>query len=216
MSLDGFRHLPRYLAAADQERLLIEIIDVVAAAPWYTPAMPRTGMPFSVQMTNCGPLGWVSDQAGGYRYQATHPHTGQPWPALPRALLELWQALAGFAAPPEACLVNYYTGKAKLGLHRDEDEQEMAAPVVSVSLGDDAWFWVGGRSRRDAKNRILLKSGDVVVLGGPARLAYHGIARIAAGSSGLLRSAPHAGAARPDWLTAGGRINLTLRRVTRQ
>ena len=162
--------------------------------------MPRTGKPFSVRMTNCGPLGWVSDKAGGYRYQATHPATGCAWPPLPERLLRLWEDVAGFTRPPEACLINYYAGSAKMGSHRDEDEEDRAAPVVSISLGDDATFHVGGLKRNDPKQRMLLRSGDVVVLGGASRLAYHGIDRIHAGTSSLLAE--------------GGRFNLTLRRVT--
>ena len=154
----------------------------------------------SVRMTNCGSLGWMTDKAGGYRYQATHPETGKPWPDIPAVLLALWCELAQFPAPPEACLVNYYAASARLGSHRDEDEAEKGAPVVSVSLGDDAQFHVGGLKRGDAKSRLLLRSGDVVVLGGMARMAYHGIDRVYAGTS--------------DLLSEEGRINLTLRRVS--
>ena len=198
----GLRHLPRYLDAEQQSALLGEIRSVMVAAPLFLPMMPRTGKPFSVRMTNCGGLGWVSDQAGGYRYQATHPATGRPWPAMPAMLLELWEDVAGYPARPEACLVNYYPPDARMGSHRDEDEEDRTAPVVSVSLGDDAVFHVGGRKRSDAKRRLVLESGDVVVLEGPLRMAYHGIDRIVPGSSSLL--------------TEGGRINLTLRRVTRE
>jgi len=198
--LDGFRHLPGYLAPPLQAELVRRIGEVVAAAPLYTPTMPRTGKPFSVRMTNCGALGWVSDKAGGYRYQASHPVTGQPWPAMPKILLDVWADVAGYPAPPEACLVNLYDPGAKMGSHRDEDERDIAAPVLSISLGDDATFHIGGLQRAGAKRRLLLKSGDVVVLGGAARMAYHGIDRIHPGTSRLLLQ--------------GGRINLTLRRVT--
>lgn len=198
--LDGFRHLPGYLTPLQQAELSSQIRAVVAAAQLYTPTMPRTGKPFSVHMTNCGPLGWVSDKAGGYRYQATHPITGQPWPAMPRLLLDIWADVARYPAPPEACLVNHYEPSARMGSHRDEDEQDTAAPVVSISLGDDAAFHIGGLQRAGPKQRLVLKSGDVVVLGGAARMAYHGIDRIHAGTSSLL----------PE----GGRLNLTLRRVT--
>jgi len=156
----------------------------------------------SVRMTNCGPLGWVTDRDGGYRYQATHPVTGKPWPAMPGALLKLWREVAGYPAPPEACLVNYYVGGAKMGLHQDKDEDDFAAPVVSVSLGDSAIFLVGGLTRKDPTQALELRSGDVVVLGGDDRLAYHGIDRILPGTSALL----------PE----GGRLNLTLRRVTKR
>ena len=184
-----------------QATLLAALRRVIAEAPLFTPVMPRTGRPFSVAMTNCGRLGWVSDKAGGYRYQPTHPATGRPWPAMPGELLALWREVAGFDAPPEACLVNYYDAGTKMGSHRDEDEDEPLAPVLSVSLGCDAVFHVGGLGRRDPKTRLLLRSGDVLVLGGASRLAYHGIDRVKAGTS--------------DLLAEGGRINLTLRRVTR-
>jgi len=162
--------------------------------------MPRSGKAFSVLMTNCGPLGWVSDRDGGYRYQATHPRTGRPWPPMPALLTELWDSVAGYLAEPEACLINYYAPGARLGSHRDEDEQDARAPVVSASLGDDATFHVGGPQRGDPKRRFVLRSGDVFVLGGTARHFYHGIDRIHAGTSNLL--------------SEGGRFSLTLRRVT--
>ena len=174
----------------------------MAEAPFYVPAMPVSGKALSVRMTNCGGLGWLTDKAGGYRYQTTHPDSGRPWPPIPDDLLALWAEVGGYPAPPEACLINYYTAKARLGSHRDADEADMAAPVVSVSLGDDALFHVGGLRRGDPKERMTLRSGDVVVLGGGARLAYHGIDRILPGTS--------------DLLAEGGRINLTLRRVTVQ
>jgi alkylated DNA repair protein (DNA oxidative demethylase) len=162
--------------------------------------MPRTGKPMSVRMTNCGSLGWLTDKAKGYRYEPVHPETGKPWPPIPKRLLKLWDEVADFPAPPEACLINYYAKGTKMGLHRDEDEETYDAPVVSVSLGDTALFRIGGLTRKDPTRRIELVSGDVVVFGGEDRLIYHGIDRIVAGSSDLL----------PE----GGRLNLTLRRVT--
>ena len=194
------QYLPGRLDRAAQAALMRDLRMILAAAPLFTPTMPRSGKPFSVRMTNCGPLGWVSDRHGGYRYQATHPETGKAWPAMPGALLELWREGAGYPAPPEACLVNYYAADAKMGLHRDEDEEDLAAPVLSVSLGDMAIFRVGGLIRGGPTRKIELKSGDVVVLGGEDRLAYHGVDRILPGTSDLL----------PE----GGRFNLTLRRVT--
>lgn len=181
--------------------LLAALRGVIAEAPLLTPAMPRSGNPMSVRMTNCGPLGWVTDKERGYRYQTTHPVTGKPWPAIPTILLELWEQVANYPAPPEACLVNYYDGDAKMGLHQDKDEEDFAAPVLSVSLGDTGIFRVGGRLRKDPTEKYQLKSGDVVVLGGADRLAYHGIDKILAGTSNLLAE--------------GGRFNLTLRRVTK-
>ena len=192
---------PQALAREGQITLLAAISEVVAQAPLFTPTMPRSGKPMSVRMTNCGPLGWVTDKERGYRYQATHPKTGKPWPPIPAALLELWRALARYPAPPEACLVNYYAGNAKMGLHQDKDEEDFAAPVLSVSLGDTGVFRLGGRSRKDPTRAFELKSGDVVVLGDADRLAFHGIDRILAGTSDLV----------PE----GGRFNLTLRRVTK-
>jgi alkylated DNA repair protein (DNA oxidative demethylase) len=162
--------------------------------------MPRTGKPFSVRMSNCGVLGWVSDETG-YRYQPAHPETGRPWPAMPPRLLDAWQALAGYPHPPEACLINLYDAAAKMGLHQDRDEDDLDAPVLSLSLGDTAVFRVGGVARSDRSVSVKLQSGDALSFGGPARLAFHGIDRIIAGSSTLLPQ--------------GGRINLTLRRVTR-
>jgi alkylated DNA repair protein (DNA oxidative demethylase) len=161
--------------------------------------MPKSGRPFSVRMSNCGPLGWVSDESG-YRYQASHPETGRPWPPIPPALMALWSALARFRDPPEACLINFYGAHAKMGLHQDRDELEFNAPVISISLGDSCLFRVGGRKRGDPTRSFRLSSGDVLVLGGASRLAFHGVDRIYPGTSSLL----------PE----GGRINLTLRRVT--
>ena len=195
-----FRHLPRALDHCAQAGLHDEIQQILRAAPPFRPVMPRTGKPFSVEMSNCGPLGWVSDKIGGYRYQPTHPLTDQPWPAMPRMLMDLWREVAGCALPPEACLINIYSGSAKMGAHQDRDEANFSAPVVSVSLGDDAVFHVGGTKRTDPKQRVTLRSGDVLVLEGESRLAFHGIDRVLPGTSQLL--------------PAGGRINLTLRRVT--
>ena len=197
----ALEYLPGKLKDAEQGRLLGALRAVMAEAPLFTPTMPRSGKPMSVRMTNCGPLGWVTDKEQGYRYQATHPVTGKPWPAMPQALLDLWREVASYPADPEACLVNYYVGDAKMGLHQDKDEEDFAAPVVSVSLGDSAVFRVGGLTRKDPTHAFELKSGDVVVLGGDDRLAYHGIDRILPGTSDLL----------PE----GGRLNLTLRRVTK-
>lgn len=195
------QHYPEKLTEADQRALLAEVRRVIAAAPLYVPTMPRSGRPMSVRMTNAGPLGWVTDKAQGYRYQAHHPVTGLPWPPIPQALLDLWTALADYPVPPEACLINHYAGAAKMGLHQDRDEEDLAAPVLSVSLGDTAVFRVGGTTRKSPTKTVRLESGDVVLLGGSDRLAYHGVDRILAGTSTLLDE--------------GGRFNLTLRRVTK-
>lgn len=195
----GLIHYPGFLDRPAQERLRDALREAVRAAPLFTPRMPRTGKPFTVRMTNCGPLGWVSDEAG-YRYQPTHPVTGAPWPPIPKIALATWAELAPEAPPPEACLVNFYDGSARMGLHQDRDEEEFSAPVLSLSLGDSCLFRVGGAKRSDKTRSFDLNSGDALILGGPARLAFHGVDRIRGGSSTLLEG--------------GGRINLTLRRVT--
>ena len=192
--------LSHHLGREEQEALLSEIRAIVAKAPLFTPTMPRWGRPFSVRMSNCGPLGWVSDKSG-YRYQATHPVTGEPWPAIPQSLLDLWGEVTSYPYPPEACLINYYSPDARMGLHVDNDEEDFDAPILSLSLGDDARFRLGGRDRKDPVRKFMLTSGDVLILDGEDRLAYHGVDRIDAGTSALLREP--------------GRINLTLRRVTR-
>ncbi len=172
--------------------------ELVAGSPFYTPHMPRSGNPMSVQMTNLGKLGWVADKTG-YRYQTHHPETGAPWPVIPAQLLDLWKTLAHYPHPPEACLVNHYTGKARMGLHQDRDEMDFDAPVVSISLGDTAVFRIGGRTRNDPTRSFRLQSGDVLVMGGPARMSFHGVDRVLPATSTLLNG--------------GGRLNLTLRRV---
>ena len=197
----GLKIVPGYLDRAAQDALLAAIREAIAQAPLYTPRMPRTGKPMSVRMTNCGTLGWMTDERG-YRYQPTHPETGLPWPPIPAILLDAWAALAGYPHPPEACLVNVYGPQARMGLHQDRDEQDFAAPVLSLSLGDTGLFRIGGLKRNDPTRTVRLASGDAVVLGGEARLAFHGIDRILPGTSTLL-------------LPEGGRINLTLRRVTK-
>ncbi len=197
--LSGLRVAPGYLDRPAQEALLAALRIVLASAPAYTPRMPKSGKPLSVRMSNCGPLGWVTDEAG-YRYQPLHPHTGRPWPPMPAVVLDAWKALAGYPHAPESCLINYYGPTAKMGLHQDRDERDFEAPVVSLSLGDTCLFRIGGRKRSDPTRTIRLASGDALVLGGEARLAFHGVDRILPGTSSLLAE--------------GGRINLTLRRVT--
>jgi alkylated DNA repair protein (DNA oxidative demethylase) len=196
----GIRHIPGFLDREAQEGVVEDIREVVQAAPLYTPVMPRSGKPMSVRMTNCGSLGWVTDKDQGYRYQATHPVTGDPWPPIPDRLLRIWDEVSGYRHPPEACLVNFYTEEARMGLHQDRDEADLAAPVVSISLGDTCLFRVGQTRREGRTTSFQLKSGDLVVLGGEGRLAFHGVDRIYPSTSALLRN--------------GGRINLTLRRVT--
>jgi alkylated DNA repair protein (DNA oxidative demethylase) len=194
----GLTYYPDYLDRPAQEALLQAVRDIVRAAPLYVPRMPRTGKPFSVRMTNCGPLGWVSD-VDGYRYQPTHPETGAPWPPMPDEILRAWETLSGYPHPPDACLVNFYEPGARMGMHQDKDEEEFAAPVVSLSLGDTALFRYGGLDRKDPTKSIRLRSGDAIVFGGPARLIHHGIDRLIPDTS--------------DLLPQRGRINLTLRRA---
>ena len=195
----GLRYMPGYLDRAAQHALLADIRKVLAAAPLFRPRMPRSGKPFSVLMSNCGPRGWVSDETG-YRYTAEHPVARTPWPPMPERILRAWWELADYPRPPEACLVNYYAPDARMGLHQDRDEEGFVAPVLSLSLGDTCVFRFGGQERRGPTKSIKLESGDALVLGGDARLAYHGVDRLLAGSSSLLAE--------------GGRFNLTLRRVT--
>ena len=197
----GLVLFPHALDDAAQQHLATELREAVRAAPPYRPTMPRTGQPWSIAQTNLGPLGWVSD-VSGYRYEPRHPETGRPWPAIPESLLALWDELTGYPAPPEACLLNIYRGsKAKMGLHQDRDEEALDAPVLSLSLGDTCVFRAGGFARRDKSKSFRLASGDVLLLGGESRLRFHGVDRIIPGSSSLLEG--------------GGRLNITLRRVTK-
>lgn len=211
----GLFHYPGYLDEMAQARLWSELAQVLCVSPPYTPRMPRTGVPFSVRMTNCGDLGWVSD-AAGYRYQARHPETAMPWPAIPPTALTAWTDLAGYSARPEACLVNLYAPQARMGLHQDRDEAALDAPVVSLSLGATALFRYGGLRRGDATRSIRLHSGDAVVIGGASRMIHHGVDRILARVPDLLGAdgPPAIPACIADVLAPGGRCNLTLRRVT--
>ncbi|TDW25451.1 alkylated DNA repair protein (DNA oxidative demethylase) [Rhizobium azibense] len=195
----GVRHFPEYLDRARQEALVEMIRSIVAEAPLFVPVMPSTGKPMSVRMSNCGPLGWVTDKERGYRYQSTHPVTGRPWPAMPDVLLDIWNGVSDCEKPPQACLINFYSDDARMGLHQDRDEQDLKAPVVSISFGNSCLFRIGGLSRTDRTRSVKLASGDIVVLGGEGRLCFHGVDRIYPATSTLLKN--------------GGRINLTLRRV---
>ncbi len=197
---NGLKHFPGMLDRTEQDSLVAELRTLVVQAPLFIPLMPRTGRPFSVRMTNLGSLGWVSDRSG-YRYQPIHPDLGTLWPAMPQAILDIWQKFAHYPHPPEACLVNFYQGGAKMGLHQDKDEEDFSAPVVSISLGDTAVFRFGGTERGGKTSTLKLSSGDVLVMAGQSRLCFHGIDRMHVGTSTLLKE--------------GGRINLTLRRVTK-
>ncbi len=180
-----------------QQALVWEVFAKLEDAPLYRPVMPRTGKAFSVEESNFGSLGWISD-ISGYRYEPHHPVTGKPWPAIPKTLLDLWDRVTGYDAPPQCCLVNLYREGAKMGLHQDREEA-LDAPVLSVSLGDEALFRIGGTSRKGPTKSLKLRSGDVLLFGGAARLAFHGVDRVVPGTS--------------RFIPGGGRINLTLRRV---
>lgn len=195
--LSGFTLLPGRLDRATQAALVDSVLTAARAAPFHRQKTPG-GKAMSVEMTGLGPLSWVTD-ASGYRYEPRHPLTGEPWPPMPAILRDLWAELAAAAVPADACLVNLYREGARMGLHRDGDEADFRFPVLSVSLGDTAVFRIGGLKRTDPTRSVRLASGDVCLLAGEARLAYHGVDRVLAGSSTLV--------------PGGGRINLTLRRA---
>lgn len=196
LEIRGFRILKSWLDRAGQRALVEGLRPVLKAAPLFSPETPR-GRAMSVRMTSAGRLGWFSDRTG-YRYVERHPG-GARWPAIPAGVLDIWDRVTGLARRPDCCLINYYGAEASLALHRDQDEADFTWPVVSVSLGDDGLFRIGNLTRGGKTESIWLGSGDVVVMGGAARLAYHGVGRIRFGSSRLL--------------SKGGRINLTLRVV---
>ncbi|WP_256099157.1 DNA oxidative demethylase AlkB [Variovorax sp. SG517] len=182
------------------DELLSAIRAVEAQAPFRHLVTPG-GFTMSVALTNCGALGWTSDRRG-YRYSATDPDSGRPWPAMPEALSRLAREAAsaagfdGFA--PDACLINRYAPGARLSLHQDKDERDYGAPIVSVSLGMPAVFLFGGHARADKAARVPLAHGDVVVWGGEDRLRYHGVLP--------LKDEPHP-------LLGAVRINLTFRKA---
>ena len=181
---------------AVQQGIVADLRDVIRAAPLFSPMTPY-GKPMSVRMTSAGKYGWFADRRG-YRYVTEHP-SGTPWPAIPESVLAIWDAVTLLERRPDCCLINFYHGTARMGLHQDKDEADFSWPVVSISLGDDGLFRIGNQERGGKTESIWLASGDVVVMGGEARLTYHGLDRIRPGSSTLLKD--------------GGRINLTLRVV---
>ncbi|MDB4168676.1 alpha-ketoglutarate-dependent dioxygenase AlkB [Planktomarina sp.] len=194
--MGGISVFKEFLPPRDQLRLVEELREVAAKAPVFSPKT-KSGKPMSVRLTAAGDFGWFSDQRG-YRYVKQHP-SGVNWPEIPDSIIAIWRAVAGTVPDPECCLVNFYGEGARMGLHQDRDEANFDWPVVSISLGDDALFRVGGIERGGKTESIWLQSGDVAVMGGPARLNYHGIDRIKFGSSSLLKE--------------GGRLNVTLRVV---
>ena len=185
-----------WLGAQAQAAIVGALREVVAEAPLFSPET-RWGKTMSVRMTSAGRYGWFSDRRG-YRYIDRHP-SGVDWPPIPEDVLTVWRTFVPGGAEPDCCLVNFYLEGAKMGLHQDRDEADFSHPVLSISLGDDALFRIGGTERGGKTQSTWLASGDVMMLTGPSRLAYHGIDRVRGGSSTLL----------PD----GGRINLTLRVV---
>ena len=195
----GFAHYPHYFDAQQQAQLIDYVKAGVKQTPFWRPTMPRTGQPLSVVMSNFGPLGWVTDKDGGYRFEPSHPKTREPWAPLPKMLYDVWDRLTDYPVPPEACLINWYREGAKMGAHIDNDEQATDAPVVSISLGDPAMFRMGGPKRGGPTTGLKLFSGDVVVMAGASRHCYHSVSKIFYGENALVPK--------------GGRINLTLRRV---
>lgn len=197
LDVSGFKIHKDYLKAEAQQQVLAAVREIVRRAPLMRPVTPR-GRPMSVRMTAAGDFGWITDRQG-YRYADHHPQ-GTAWPPVPEVILNIWQEVSGVNRLPECCLVNFYGEGARMGLHQDKDEDSFDWPVVSISLGDDGLFRMGGPERGDKTQSIWLQSGDVVVMAGNARLAHHGVDRIRFGSSNLLEN--------------GGRLNLTLRVVT--
>lgn len=196
LSIRGF-DIYKGLLGLDAQKALVEAMRSVAeVAPLFSPMTPY-GKPMRVRMTSAGRFGWVSDRSG-YRYAEQHPD-GMDWPAIPQPVLDIWTQVSGSDRAPECCLMNYYGEDARMGMHQDRDEADFLQPVVSVSLGDDGLFRIGNQERGGKTESIWLNSGDVVVMGGQARLTYHGVDRIRFGSSKLLAK--------------GGRLNLTLRVV---
>ena len=196
------------LTRAKQEQLVATVDQIAEQAPWATPAMPRSGTPFRLAVTNAGRWGWWSSSEHGFGYVASHPKTGKPWPEIPFSLMGLALMLAAeaglpFKEDPDSCLVNWYGDQGSLGLHRDDDERDRTAPIVSISLGDDCEFEFGGKERSDPRRKFRLHSGDVVVFGGPARNNFHGVTKVFPGTSDLL----------PD---KKGRYNVTVRRHGRE
>ncbi|QFT83040.1 Alpha-ketoglutarate-dependent dioxygenase AlkB [Roseovarius sp. THAF27] len=196
LRIRGFRIFKGYLEAAEQAALVTALREVVRAAPLFSPMTPY-GKPMRVRMTSAGRYGWVSDRRG-YRYEERHPE-GMAWPPIPEEVLSIWRDVVSAERMPDCCLVNFYDADARMGMHQDRDEADFGWPVLSVSLGDEGLFRIGNATRGGKTESHWLQSGDVVVMGGDARLTYHGIDRIRPGTSMLLEHP--------------GRINLTCRVV---
>lgn len=197
VSLRGVQIYPGLLSPQMQANLVEDLRACARQAPFFTP-VTASGKAMSVRLTSAGQMGWVSDRRG-YRYERRHP-SGAEWPAIPDIVLGLWRDLVSGERDPDCCLINYYGEGTKMGLHQDRDEADFQWPVLSISLGDEGLFRVGNTTRGGKTESVWLRSGDVLLMGGDARLVYHGVDRIRFGSSRLLPQ--------------GGRINLTCRVVT--
>lgn len=197
LELRGVRIFPQWLPREAQLAMVEDVRKVLERAPLVQPVTPR-GAKMSVRMSGAGQLGWITDRSG-YRYEPRHPN-GAPWPPIPDCIAAVWDALCPDARKPESCLINWYSANARMSLHQDRDEADFSQPVLSISLGDDGLFRIGNETRGGKTESIWLRSGDVAVMGGTARLLYHGVDRIRPGTSSVLPNA--------------GRINLTLRVVT--
>jgi len=193
---------PRLFDGPTQAALAAAVRDIAETAPFRHPRTPGQGV-FSAALTSCGRVGWWSDRAG-YRYIPTQPGSSDPWPPMPEIFrTAVRTAAAGTRWPdfdPDACLINFYTTGAKMGLHQDRDERDFAQPIITITLGDTADFLVGGPARSDKATAFTFQSGDALLMGGPSRLFFHGIRKVHAGTS------PIAG-------MPTGRYSLTFRKA---
>ncbi len=197
----GFFLLKSRLTKVVQQEVLVAARTVVKQAPLFRPMMP-TGQSFNYSMTNCGDLGWVADRHG-YRYQELHPETFRAFPAMPQVIQDLAITLAKTTGNdnfhPQSCLINLYSKGEKLGLHQDNTEENLTAPIISISLGDSGIFVLGGKHRNDETRQYIVQSGDVIVMGGESRNFFHAFKGTVPNTSNLLKN--------------GGRLNLTIRQV---
>lgn len=198
----GFFLFKSSLTTEAQKEIRSAARAVVSQAPLFRPTMPGSGQPFSYLMTNCGDLGWVADR-DGYRYQSNHPVTNKLFPAMPQVIKELATALAKEIGNndfcPESCLLNFYRKGQKLGLHQDNTEKNLSAPIISISLGDTGIFILGGKQKSDETKQYIVQSGDCIVMSGESRSYFHSFKGIIPNTSSLLKN--------------GGRLNLTIRQV---
>lgn len=197
----GFFLLKSKFTESVQQEILIAARTVVKQAPLFRPTMPNS-QPFNYSMTNCGELGWVADRHG-YRYQQVHPNTLKVFPAMPQIIKNLAVEIAietgNELFQPQSCLINFYSKGEKLGLHQDSTENNLSAPIISISLGDTGIFLLGGKLRNDATKQYIVQSGDVIVMGGESRNFFHAFKGTIPNTSNLLKN--------------GGRLNLTIRQV---